>query len=165
MPMLHWGKLLHDHAPRWGMLGSEWLSHRGKWPATPCSRARGTSSRAVSPEAAWILFTKFSSPCLALLPSRGKAVFKKKKKITSNCFKMIYELLCQAPNSFITCFLKESSKEQSVYCWVIAHCQHSFPWFMKLKKPKHYTMDFRKSCIPFSEDFLAKGSLKFYTNI
>lgn len=27
---------------------------------------------------------------------------------------MIYELLYQAPNSFITCFLKESSKEQSV---------------------------------------------------
>lgn len=48
---------------------------------------------------------------------------------------MIYELLCQAPNSFITCFLKESSKEQSVCCWVIAHCQHSFPWFMKLENP------------------------------
>ena len=51
---------------------------------------------------------------LALLPSRYKAVF-----FFLNYFKllkMIYELLYQAPNSFITCFLKESSKEQSVYC-------------------------------------------------
>lgn len=49
---------------------------------------------------------------LILLPSRCKAVF-----FFFNYFKlleMIYELLYQAPNSFITCFLKESSKEQSV---------------------------------------------------
>lgn len=49
----------------------------------------------------------------ALLPWRRKAVF---FLHYFKLLKMIYELLYQAPNSFITCFLKESSKEQSVYC-------------------------------------------------
>lgn len=50
----------------------------------------------------------------ALLPLRCKAVFFFLHYF--KLLKMIYELLYQAPNSFITCFLKESSKEQSVYC-------------------------------------------------
>lgn len=56
-------------------------------------------------------FTRFSSPSHSPAFEMQGCIF------FFNYFElleMIYELLYQAPNSFITCFLKESSKEQSV---------------------------------------------------
>lgn len=57
-------------------------------------------------------FTRFSSPSHSPAFEMQGCIF-----FFFNYFElleMIYELLYQAPNSFITCFLKESSKEQSV---------------------------------------------------
>lgn len=61
---------------------------------------------------------------------------------------MIYKPSHQAPNSFITCFLKESSEEQSVYCWVMVYFQHR-PHDLWTYKTKHYTASSEKSCVPF----------------
>lgn len=50
----------------------------------------------------------------------------------------------------MTCFLEESSEEQSVYSWVTSHCQQ-FPMIYDIKNPKYYPFSLEKSCIPFSE--------------
>lgn len=92
------------------MLGSDFPTEAGDWPLSEPGHVAVPRQWAQRWHGFLIHSVLVSLSLSCLQDARLYFFFKNYLEL----LEMIYELLYQAPNSFITCFLKESSKERPV---------------------------------------------------